>query len=131
MNNNSDLENKNQNVMDENGNPVQTEYVDEMGNPIDPSLIDANGNYIGSSVEYVDENGNPIDPSLIDANGNYIGGSENKTTSPTLPSVNAPKLSTATIEDNATLKDIQESSTSAHQMDNKEMLSDIFSTKEI
>ncbi len=123
MNNNSDLENKNQNVMDENGNPVQTEYVDEMGNPIDPSLIDANGNYIGSSVEYVDENGNPIDPSLIDANGNYIGGSENKTTSPTLPSVNAPKLSTATIEDNATLKDIQESSTSAHQMDNKEMLS--------
>ena len=72
---NENLENINNDVfMDENGNPIETQYVDEFGNPIDPSLIDENGNYIGeTATQYVDEFGNPIDPSLIDENGNYIG----------------------------------------------------------
>ncbi|MCR4580944.1 MAG: GspE/PulE family protein [Bacilli bacterium] len=77
------------------------QYVDQDGNPIDPSLIDENGNYIGQEVQYVDENGNPIDPSLIDENGNYIGNQP------------APELSQ---------EDIQNLSTSARAMDNKELL---------
>ena len=77
------------------------QYVDENGNPIDPSLIDENGNYIGQQVQYVDENGNPIDPSLIDENGNYIGNQQPKP---------------------LTTEEIQDLSTSAKAMNDKELL---------
>ncbi len=89
----------NQEVLN-NNNPTETQYVDEFGNPIDPSLIDENGNYIGETVQYVDEFGNPIDPSMIDENGNYIG----------------PKVEEKTVQD------LQEISTSAKAMDDKELL---------
>ncbi|MCR5224357.1 MAG: GspE/PulE family protein [Bacilli bacterium] len=96
MNDNQEV--KNENLVDE--GQTETQYVDEFGNPIDPSLIDENGNYIGETVQYVDENGNPIDPSLIDENGNYIG----------------PK------EEEKTVEDLQNLSTSAKAMDDKELL---------
>ena len=95
--------NNNQEVMNDtnmSNNPVETQYVDEFGNPIDPSLIDENGNYIGETVQYVDEFGNPIDPSMIDENGNYIG----------------PQVEEKTVQD------LQEVSTSAKAMDDKELL---------
>ena len=96
MNDNQEV--KNENLVEE--SQTETQYVDEFGNPIDPSLIDENGNYIGETVQYVDENGNPIDPSLIDENGNYIG----------------PK------EEEKTVEDLQNLSTSAKAMDDKELL---------
>ena len=96
MNDNQEV--KNENMVEE--SQTETQYVDEFGNPIDPSLIDENGNYIGETVQYVDENGNPIDPSLIDENGNYIG----------------PK------EEEKTVEDLQNLSTSAKAMDDKELL---------
>ena len=96
MNDNQEV--KNENMVEE--SQTETQYVDEFGNPIDPSLIDENGNYIGESVQYVDENGNPIDPSLIDENGNYIG----------------PQVEEKTVED------LQDLSTSAKAMNDKELL---------
>ena len=51
-------------------------------------------------TQYVDEYGNPIDPSMIDENGNYIG----------------PKV------DEPTVQDLQEASTSAKAMNDKELL---------
>jgi type IV pilus assembly protein PilB len=96
MNDNQEV--KNENIVEE--SQTETQYVDEFGNPIDPSLIDENGNYIGETVQYVDENGNPIDPSLIDENGNYIG----------------PQVEEKTVED------LQDLSTSAKAMNDKELL---------
>ena len=138
---NENLENINNDVfMDENGNPVETQYVDEFGNPIDPSLIDENGNYIGqTTTQYVDEFGNPIDPSLIDENGNYIGETQyvdeagnlisNDVQSSTIDeNILAQSLNEATdLEtlDGAELvisAETQPISAAAHQMDDKELL---------
>jgi len=106
MNNNQDVVS----TTSTNNNPVETQYVDEFGNPIDPSLIDENGNYIGGAVQYVDEFGNPIDPSLIDENGNYIGPKQEDK----VEEINEVKEEPVT--------DSQNTSASAHAMDNKELL---------
>lgn len=98
--------------------PVETEYVDEFGNPIDPSLIDEFGNYIGNQeTQYVDEFGNPIDPSLIDEFGNYIG--DQTTDENTLNlDTNQSNIKESLNEVSATTVE----SSSAHQMDDKELM---------
>ena len=138
---NENLENINNDVfMDENGNPVETQYVDEFGNPIDPSLIDENGNYIGqTTTQYVDEFGNPIDPSLIDENGNYIGETQYVDEAGNLISND---VQSGTIDENSLAQSLNEAtdletldgaelvisaetqpiSAAAHQMDDKELL---------
>lgn len=95
-------------------NPSETQYVDEFGNPIDPSLIDEFGNYIGGTTEYVDEFGNPIDPSLIDEFGNYIGDATETLNLDTSQSSIKESLNEAT--------STQVESSSAHQMDDKELM---------
>lgn len=94
--------------------PVETQYVDEFGNPIDPSLIDEFGNYIGNQTQYVDEFGNPIDPSLIDEFGNYIGNTDNTLNLDTDQSSIRESLNEVTSETTT--------SSSAHQMDDKELM---------
>ena len=127
--------NKNEVFMDENGMPVETQYVDEFGNPIDPSLIDEFGNYIGEqTTQYVDEFGNPIDPSLIDENGNYIGNTTfvDETGTPVTQDVQSSTIAESLNQasDIETLDDTelvigaqtQPISAAAHQMDDKELL---------
>ena len=135
INEQSENINKNEVFMDENGMPVETQYVDEFGNPIDPSLIDENGNYIGEqTTQYVDEFGNPIDPSLIDENGNYIGNTTfvDETGTPVTQDVQSSTIAESLNEANdiETLEDTelvisaqtQPISAAAHQMDDKELL---------
>lgn len=142
---NNDIETKNEVFMDENGNPVQTQYVDEFGNPIDASKIDEFGNYIGEQVtQYVDEAGNPIDPSLIDEFGNYIGtpqyvdeaGNPVNVDAQSVQSNSIDQQALATSLNNTIESDIETLdgmdmvtgvqtapiSSSAHQMDGKELL---------
>ena len=120
---------------DENGMPVETQYVDEFGNPIDPSLIDENGNYIGEqTTQYVDEFGNPIDPSLIDENGNYIGNTfVDETGNPVAQDVQSSTIAESlnqasdieSLDDDTALvisAQTQPISAAAHQMDDKELL---------
>lgn len=137
---NNEITNDEKNVfIDENGEPVATQYVDESGNPIDPSLIDASGNYIGTdSTQYIDEFGNPIDPSLIDEFGNYIGPTEQFVDENGNLVENGPTVQTNSIDQSAianalnqvesgeveTVESVETEplSASAHQMDDKEML---------
>lgn len=134
INEQSENINKNEVFMDENGMPVETQYVDEFGNPIDPSLIDENGNYIGEqTTQYVDEFGNPIDPSLIDENGNYIGNTTfvdetgNPVTQDVQSSTIAESLNQASdiesLDDTELVVGAQTQpiSAAAHQMDDKEL----------
>ena len=97
----------NKDIINQDENPVETQYVDENGNPIDPSLIDENGNYIGNNVEYVDENGNHIDNDKV----NEINSQEN------LQKIENHELNGDTLSQ----EEISETSASARQMDNKEM----------
>lgn len=100
----------NKDLINQDDNTIETQYVDENGNPIDPSLIDENGNYIGNNVEYVDENGNHVDEETTDKI-NEINSDEN------LQEIENNEVNGETLSQ----EEISETSASARQMDNKEM----------